>query len=216
MNEIYLLIIAAIIIGICLNHIYKKKRTQRLARQVTAMGHAFTASTFLPLKYRTLNFSGLKYGIFFAKAENIITGKSEHFEYTVFEYGRSRKQAFFAIDFATQSFPVFNLYPNTLTQKLDMSFSKYKLLELNDDPGFNDKYLMYGKDRALLETFFQGNLKKSLMGIDHFSFEGRENTLLFFKKGAGLNVENIDKAIPLVNDIGRIFINTGTPSSQSS
>lgn len=214
MNEIYIIILAAIIIVICLNRIYRKKRTHLLAQKVIAMGHNFTAKTFLPLRYRTLNFSGLKYGIFFAKAENIINEKSDHFELTVFEYGRSRKQAFFVLDFADMSFPVFNLYPNTTTNRLDMSFSKYRRLELKGDPAFNDQYLLYGEQQDQLEPFLSDNLKKALMGIDHFSFEGRENTLLFFKKGAGLNAKSVDKAIPLAKDIGQIFLNARaeTPS----
>ena len=210
MSNIYVFIITAILAAVVLSRFLRHRRAKALEKKMENSGCGFIAKGFLPKRFRDLKFSGLKYGLFFAKAENIITAEFKDFDISVFEYGRGRKHAFFTINFKEHTLPFFNLYPDGLAGKLDMSFSKQKQIQLDRNPEFSDKFLLYGENRDDLEQFFQDDLTGQLTAYPNFSFEGRKNTLLFFRKGATLNVESIDKAIPLAKEIAAMFLSCKT------
>ncbi len=206
MSKIYVFIITAILAAAFISQLLKHRKTKALEKKMENSGCGFIAKGVLPKRFRDLKFSGLKYGLFFAKAENIITAEFKDFDISVFEYGRGRKHAFFAIDFTDHALPFFNLYPDGLAGKLDMSFSKQKLIKRDRTTGFSDKFLLYGENPDDLEQFFKDDLTRQLTAYPNFSFEGRKNTLLFFRKGATLNVESIDKVIPLATEIADMFL----------
>lgn len=207
MNNSVSMIMTIIMAAVLLNIIFKRKRTAELQEKVKTLGYSFIPKGVLPKGLRELRFSGLKSGMIFASARNIIHKQFDSYEISIFEYGRRRNQAYFAVNYFHGTLPDFNLYPNSVGKKIDMSMSKLKRIQMENDPQFNEKFLIYGHIDTDYHQLFKGEIREWVMATDNFSFEARKDSLMFYRDGGSLDINNIDKAIPLAKEVGDLFLN---------
>ncbi len=204
-------IIALMAIFYILNMVSNKKRTKNIENKAHQAGFDYISKSVIPSKYRKLRFKALKHEGLQTKAKNMIHDEFERFKILIFEYGKMPNQAFFIIEFTNKILPDFNLYPNKLGKKLNLSIFRYKKINLTSknlvrQDQFGERFVLYGEDESELNNLFGTDLVSYLLTTDNLSFECRNSTLLFYRDGATLDVDNISKAIPLAKEVADSFL----------
>ncbi len=128
---------------------------------------------------------------------NLISGSAMNLDLRVFDYsytisgGKSNTvvtQTVISFTSPELELPDFELAPETFLHRIGEAFGA-RDIDFAEHPGFSKHYRLRGADEAAVRTLFGRNIREAFEARPGFSMEGRDHTLLFYRRGKRIRPE---------------------------
>jgi hypothetical protein len=200
------LLVPAIVVGVGLTiaaiiyaaHVAEKKRIEQLQQVAQELGFEFQTVGDASLLTSLNRFHLFSQG-HTKKQSNVMRGKTNELEVTIFDYryttgsgkhSHTWNHTVICFRFDGPPLPEFSLRPENFAHKIGAWFG-YQDIDFEDDPSFSRKYLLRGSSEAAVRELFTDKVRRHFDEKSGLSVEASGDTLVFYRHAVRVKPEAI-------------------------